>query len=225
MLSIITFIAGYAILGFTCYVSMANVEEWKNVHYHLWAIVAVSYAILFGTLLFSKFIAKSVDNKIATWVLDWPARCLVVAVLAASAGLAFYIDNFNICLIIDGVAVFIYLLALILTTRTTKHIENVQATEDQKRVLIDEVRKASLSLNIVAQSLPDEFAPQKKQIEAIKEELRYLSPSSNGEALRLEESILKQLQDLKNDCISGQGILPGRISLINACIAERKNIY
>lgn len=225
MLSIITFIAGYVILGFTCYVSMANVTEWKNVHYHLWIIVAVCYAILFGTLLFSKFITKSVDNRIATWLFDWPARCLVVAILGASAVLGFFIDNFNICLIVDGLAVFIYLLALILASGTTKHIEKVQITETHQRALIDEVRKASLSLNIVAQGMPDEFAMQKKQIEAIKEELRYLSPSSNEEAHRLEESILKQLQDLKNDCISGKGILPGRIPLINACIAERKNIY
>lgn len=225
MLRIITFIAGFVILGFTCYVTMADVAEWKNVHYHLWIIIGVCYAILFGTLLFSKFISKPVDNSIATWLFDWPARCLVIVMLAASAVMAFYISNFNICLIVDGLAVFLYLVAMILTTGTKKHIEKVQTVEIQKRVTIDDVRKASLTLNIVAQGMPDEFATQKKQIEMIKEELRYLSPSSNEEARRLEESILKQLQDIKNDCISGQGILPGRISLINACIAERKNIY
>lgn len=225
MLRIIAFILGYAILGFTCYVTMAGVDEWKTPHYHLWIIVFVNYSILFGTLLFSKFIAKSIDNKIPTWIFDWPARCVLAVVLAMSAGLGFFVDNFNICYIVDASAVFIYLLALIVSTGTAKHIVNVQTTQKQNRVLIDEVRKASLSLNIVAQNMPDEFAMQKKQIEAIKEELRYLSPSSNEDALRLEESILKQLQDLKNDCASGQGILPGRISLISACIAERKNIY
>ena len=225
MLRIIAFILGYAILGFTCYVTMADVAEWKTAHYHLWIIVFVNYSILFGTLLFSKFITKSVDNKIPTWLFDWPARCVLVAILAMSAGLGFFVDNFNICYIVDASAVFIYLLALILTSGTAKHITKVQATQEQNRVLIDEVRKASLSLNIVAQNMPDEFAMQKKQIETIKEELRYLSPSSNKDALRLEESILKQLQELQNECASGQGILPGRISLISACIAERKNIY
>ncbi len=225
MLRKIAFILGYAILGFTCYVMMADVAEWKTPHYHLWIIVFVSYSILFGTLLFSKIIAKSVDNKIPTWIFDWPARCALVAMLAVSAGLGFFVDNFNICYIVDASAVFIYLLALILTSGTAKHITQVQTAQEQNRVLIDEVRKASLSLNIVVQNMPDEFAMQKKQIEVIKEELRYLVPSSNKEALRLEESILKQLQELKNECISGQGILPERIPLISACIAERKNIY
>ena len=225
MLRIVAFILGYAILAFTCYVTIDGVAEWKTPHYHLWVIVFVNYSILFGTLLFSKLITKSVDNRIPTWIFDWPARCGLVAVLMISAGLGFYVNNFNICYIVDASAVFIYLLALILTTGTAKHITKVQAAQEQNRILIDEVRKASLSLNIVAQNMPDEFAVQKKQIEAIKEELRYLSPSSNKDALRLEESILKQLQELKNDCVSGQGILPGRISLISACIAERKNIY
>ena len=225
MLRIIAFILGCAILGFTCYVTMADVAEWKTAHYHLWIIVFVNYTIFFGTFLFSTFITNSVDNKIPTWIFDWPARCILVVVLAISAGLGFFVDNFNVCSIVDASAAFIFLLTLILSTGTAKHIERVQTTQKQNRVLIDEVRKASLSLNIVAQNMPDEFAMQKKQIEAIKDELRYLSPSSNEGASRLEESILKQLQDLKNDCASGHGILPGRISLISACIAERKNIH
>lgn len=225
MIGIITFIFGYALLGFICYVTMANVPEWGAVHYHLWIVVAICYAILFGTLLFSKFITKSVDNRIATWIFDWQARLALVVVLGVSAGLGFFVKNMNFCYILDALAVFLYLLALVLTTRTTSHIQNVQKVENQKRVLIDEIRKASLSLGIVAQNLPDEFSAQKKQIEAIKDDLRHLSPSSNSEAISLEESILKQLQEIKNDCISGQGILPQRISLINACIAERKNIY
>lgn len=225
MIKVVAFIAGYVILGLICYITMADVSEWKNAHYHLWIIVAINYAILFGTLLFSEFITKSTDSKLATWLFDWPARCIMVAILTVSAGLAFYIDNFMVCITMDVFAIFIYLLALVLTFGTKKHIENVQKTETNNRILIDEVRKASLSLNIVAQNMPDEFATQKKQIESIKEELRYLCPSSNADAHKLEESILKQLEDLKNDCMSGQGILPGRISLINACIAERKNIY
>ena len=144
MLRIIAFILGYAILGFTCYVTMADVAEWKTAHYHLWIIVFVNYSILFGTLLFSKFITKSVDNKIPTWLFDWPARCVLVAILAMSAGLGFFVDDFNICYIVDASAVFIYLLALILTSGTAKHITKVQATQEQNRVLIDEVRKASL---------------------------------------------------------------------------------
>ncbi len=225
MIGIITFVFGYFLLGFVCYVTMANVPEWTAVHYHLWFIVAICYTILSGTLLFSKFIAKNVDKRIATWLFDWPARSLLVAMLGISAGLGFYVENINACYILDAASVFIYMLALVLTRGTTKHIQNVQKEENQKRVLIDEVRKASLSLGIVAQNLPDEFSAQKKQIEAIKDDLRHLSPSSNSEAISLEESILKQLQEIKNDCISGQGILPQRISLINACIAERKNIY
>lgn len=225
MMGIIAFIAGYALLGFTCYVTMNNVPEWTVVHYHLWIIVAICYAVIFGSLLFSKFITKSVDERIGTWFFDWPARCLFVIILAVSAGLGFYIDNFNICYIIDGVAVFLYMLALVCSTKTTKHILTVQQVEVKNRVLIDEVRKASLSLSIVTQSLPDEFAIQKKRVEAIKEELRYLSPSSNQDAHRIEESILKQLLELKDDCIAGRGILPQRIALLNACIAERKTIY
>jgi len=225
MLGMIAFIAGYALLGFTCYVTMADVAEWNVAHYHLWIVAAVCYTIFFGTLLFSKFLTKSVDGQIGTWAFDWPARILLVIILGASAGLGFFVENFNICYIVDGVGVFVFLLALVLSSRTTKHIQIVQQVQVRNRVLIDEVRKASLSLNILAQGLPDEFAAQKKQIESIKEELRYLSPSPNEEAHRLEESILKQLEDMKNDCVSGQGILPQRISLINVCIAERKNIY
>lgn len=225
MIGIITFIFGYFLLGFVCYVTMANVPEWTAVHYHLWFIMAICYTILSGTLLFSKFIAKNVDKRIATWLFDWPVRSLLVTMLGISAGLGFYVENINSCYILDAASVFIYLLALVLTRGTTNHIQNVQKEENQKRVLIDEVRKASLSLGIVAQNLPDEFSAQKKQIEAIKDDLRHLSPSSNSEAISLEESILKQLQEIKNDCISGQGILPQRISLINVCIAERKNIY
>jgi len=225
MIGIITFIFGYFLLGFVCYVTMANVPEWTAVHYHLWFIVAICYTILSGTLLFSKFIAKNVDKRIATWLFDWPVRSLLVAMLGISAGLGFYVENINACYILDAASVFIYLLALVLTRGTTNHIQNVQKEENQKRVLIDEVRKASLSLSVVAQSMPDEFAEQKKRIETIKDDLRHLSPSSNAEALRLEESILKQLQEIKNDCVSGQGVLPQRFPLIQACIAERKNIY
>lgn len=225
MLKIIAFIFGYAILGFTCYVTMVDVATWNTVHYHLWVIAFVCYTILFGTFLFSAYIAKVVDEKIATWIFDWPTRIFLVFALGVSATLGFFIENINLCYIVDASAVFIYFLALILKSGTTKHIQTVQATQRQNRALIDELRRVSISLNIVVNNMPDEFAMQKKQVESIKEELRYLNPSSNTEALRLEESLLKQLQELKNECIAGQEILPGRLTLINACIAERKNIY
>lgn len=225
MVGIIAFVVGYALLGFLCYITMTGVSEWNVAHYHLWPVAVVCYTIVFGSLLFSKFITKSVDNSVGTWIFDWPARIILVVMLSASAALGFFVENINYCYFIDGAGLFIYLVALVCSTRTAKHIEKVQVVEVQNRALIDEVRKASLSLNIVAQNMPDEFAQQKKMIEAIKEELRYLSPSSSQDAHRIEESILKQLENLKNDCVSGQGILTQRIALINACIAERKNIY
>ena len=224
MIGIIAFILGYVLLGFTCYITMADVQVWTVAHYHLWIIVFFDYTILFATLLFSRLLSSTVESQFGKWIFDWPARILLAAILAISASLGFYIENFNICYLVDGLGVFIYLLALVCSTRTTAHIQHVQVKEAQNRVLIDEVRKASLALNIVAQSMPDEFSTQKKQIESIKEELRYLSPSSSQDAHRIEESILKQLQDLKNDCLGNPGILTQRIALLNACIAERKII-
>ena len=225
MVGIIAFVLGYVLVGFTCYVTMADVEKWLPVHYHLWIIIVASYTIFFVTLLFCKFVKRSVQNSIATWLFDWPARLLLVLILLASALSAFHVEDIRVCYIIDGAAVFIYLLSLLVSIRTQKHIENVQKVVGQQRVLIDEVRKASLSLCVVAKSLPPEYTGVLQHIEGIKEELRYLSPSANPDASRIEESILKQLQDLKNECLAGQAIIPQRLSLIEACIAERKNIY
>ena len=227
MVNYIAFVFGYIVLALIGYITMKDVPIWDKAHYHLWIILVFSYTFFWGSILFLKFIRSAIDKYVPVWLFDWNSRIPLVLLLLASSIVSFFdfgwkIENFDISLIIDGVAIFAYLLCLCLAINTSKHIDHVQLRESNMRAAIEKIQKIANQLTIIASNVSD---AEHKDLELIKNELRYLSPSPKPEAVEIENTLLKLMLEIQQDCKAGNNVVGTKLVLVKTLLAERKVIY
>jgi len=120
------------------------------------------------------------------------------------------------------------LLGLFMAFSSSDKVREVYIEEKQNRDRIDEMKKATKELQLkldAMNNIPPEII---SRINELQENLRYLSPSNNNEALVLESKVVEEVKKLSN-CFSDNPLnMEVVISNIKNCertYKERKQVF
>jgi hypothetical protein len=131
-------------------------------------------------------------------------------------------------IIIHAVLFFILLLGLFLAFSSSDKVREVYFEEKQNRDRIDEMKRATKELQLrldAMNNIPTEII---SRINELQENLRYLSPSNNNDAIVLETKFLDEIKSL-HSCFSDSPInMEAVIINIKNCertFKERKKVF
>lgn len=136
--------------------------------------------------------------------------------------------HFTDQIILHCILFFLLLLGLFMAFSSSDKVREVYIEEKQNRDRIDEMKKATKELQLkldAMNNIPPEII---SRINELQENLRYLSPSNNSDALVLESKFVEELRILSN-CFSDNSLnMEVVISNIKNCertYKERKQVF
>lgn len=131
-------------------------------------------------------------------------------------------------IIIHGVLFFVVLLGLFLAFSSSDKDKEVYFDEKQNRYRIDEMKRATKELQLKFDAMNNIPTDIISRVNELQENLRYLSPSNNNDAIVLETKFLDDLKSL-HYCLSDSPInMEVVISNIKNCeraYKERKQLF
>jgi hypothetical protein len=131
-------------------------------------------------------------------------------------------------LVFQGIALFLFFVGLMFAFSSSEKVEEIYHEEKQNRASIDQVRSAMKKLQrTVANVQMEQVFVQ--QINQLDEDLRYISPSNNTEAIELDQLLNQGIMDLdiylKSESSFDYTQIRGIIHNCEITIKERKNVY
>lgn len=158
--------------------------------------IAVSTVIL--GLIFVDVVRPWDDEhtaKLGSMGIRWTLT-IIYAVLAVGLMIALREKDFSIQLLVQGGLIVILLLGLAAALRTREQIVGVHKEEMQKVGERDNVKKAWSVLLEKMDSQPD-FPPElRERTNALLQDMRYLSPSNNPEALDTDRQLVERAAEI-----------------------------
>ena len=207
-----------------------DIQKWRLSY--LWVSIIVSYLVIFFPLFFPPRDKDSSGGVFVSGAMYYVSNGLFVLVSIILAILVFnglFLTLFW-PLLIQGILFFFFLIQLFLCVLTVEHIASVSQREHLKRASLVDLRQYSQMLSITASSLGPDNAELKKTLDAICNELRYLSPSDNDAAKTIEARMQIALQEIFEDPVftsreasNIQAI--NKAAEIALLIKQRKTIY
>jgi hypothetical protein len=194
-------------------------------------VSSIIYCLVFVDFIFPWVNLKDKAQKqIGSIGLRWFFTYLYIA-LAIGAMVIFNTVkpvHFANQLLIHGVLFFVVLLGLFLAFSSSDKVREIYFEEKTNRDRIDEMKKATKELQLkldAMNNIPTEII---SRLNELQENLRYLSPSNNNEALVLEGKFIEEVRILSN-CFSKEPLnMEIVISNIKNCertYKERKQIF
>lgn len=194
-------------------------------------VSSLIYCLVFVDLIFPWVNLKDkAQNQIGSIGLRWFFTYLYIA-LAIGAMIIFNTVkpiHFSNQILIHGALFFIVLLGLFLAFSSSDKVREVYNEEKQNRDRIDEMKRATKELQLkldAMNNIPTEIITR---INELQENLRYLSPSNNNDAVVLETKFLDNVKSL-HYCFSDSTInMEAVISNIKNCertYKERKQVF
>ena len=110
-----------------------------------------------------------------------------------------------------------------------KHVSDVAESEMKKTAVLDELKSKAESLSALVNADPGASVETKQTIKKIAQDIRYLSPSDNPQAIACEGEMLSTIEMLMNtnmvsDASRAAGLSDALSALKRTCL-QRKNIY
>ena len=194
-------------------------------------VSSIIYCLVFVDFIFPWVNLKDKAQKqIGSIGLRWFFTYLYIA-LAIGAMVIFNTVkpvHFANQLLIHGGLFFVVLLGLFLAFSSSDKVREVYYEEKQNRHRIDEMKRATKELQLkldAMNNIPTEII---SRLNELQENLRYLSPSNNNEALVLESKFIEEVRILSN-CFSKEPLnMEVVISNIKNCertYKERKQVF
>jgi hypothetical protein len=207
----------------------------QNIQTDILTLNIIVSSVIFS-LLFLDIIIPWVDfkdksqKKIGSLGVRWFFTFLYIF-LAIGAMISFNkirTNQFVDQLIIHGVLFFLLLLGLFLAFLSSKKVGAVYVEEKPNRDLIDKMKKATQELQMKLdseQNIPSEIL---SRLTFLQDDLRFLSPCNNDDAMTLELKFIKEIKAL-NDCFFDLPINIEKIDChLKSCefaVKERKQIF
>lgn len=194
-------------------------------------ITSIIYSLLFLDILipwvdFSDKSQKTIGSLGVRWF--FTLLYIIVALVAmfmlnSTKPVSFYTQA-----IIQGIIFFFLLLGLLMAFSSSDKVKAVYAEEQNNRGRIDEMKKATKELQnklAMLNNIPTDII---SRVNDIQENLRFLSPSNNVEAIDLEDKFVNQIYVLSN-CFTVESLdVDDVFSKIKNCeltYKERKQIF
>ena len=143
--------------------------------------------------------------------------------------LAFMLMPFALYIIIQCIALFVFLLWVFMAQLAKEHIDGSLQAEEAKKSLIMELRNRSSKLIALTSTLENDN-PNLINAKKIQENMRFLSPSDNPEARELDRRLLTALNNIISDPLlaSSEGAqsdsLKRKFDEFDVLYRERKSI-
>lgn len=194
-------------------------------------VSSIIYCLVFVDFIFPWVNLKDKAQKqIGSIGLRWFFTYLYIALAIAAMVIFNTVKpiHFTNQILIHGILFFVVLLGLFLAFSSSDKVREVYFEEKQNRDRIDEMKKATKELQLkldAMNNIPPEII---SRINELQENLRYLSPSNNNEALVLESKFVEEVNKLSN-CFSDNPLnMEVVISNIKNCertYKERKQVF
>jgi len=207
-----------------------DIQKWR-VNY-LWISIAASYIAIFFPLFFPP---RDTDSSGGAFISGGMYYISDGVFAAVSILLAILVNNGAFLslfwpLLLQGILFFFFLIQVYLCVLTAEHISSVSRMENQKKASVTDLRQYSQMLSITASSLGSDNAELKKELDAICNELRYLSPSDNATAKNIVRKLFLALQEISEDPIftsreASNFNAMKKAAEISLLIKQRKAIY
>lgn len=171
-------------------------------HWIFWAVIAVLYCAIFLPM-----VAHTREVKDATRVFVGGAvyyRGVLIFGIVSAIILVFaflFPVSSSLYIILECAAVVLFLLYFFLACFTSGHIGEVEEAEKDKLWSVSDLRKKAESLSARAAGLGSENKEVAQLAEKFAEDMRYLAPSEDQEALELESRIAIMLDQISQDVI------------------------
>ncbi len=136
--------------------------------------------------------------------------------------------HFSNQIVFHGILLFFLILGLFLANNASEKVAEIYVQEKQNRDNIDEMKKATKSLQLKLDTMSNVPIEIISRVNELQENLRYLSPSNNDEAIVLESKFVEDIKILSN-CFSENPLnMVNVISNIKNCEStykERKRVF
>lgn len=225
---LIVFILGLVVLG-TAFVLMSPLFIFIPFRY-IFACVNVSLMyIAFFVPFISGALKGSMEASViggAVYYYGFAIYC-IVSVINIVRG--FIVISFNIVIVIQSIALFVFILWVVMATVTKGHIESVYRNEEIKKSPVMELRSCGIKLLALSSRL-DKGNSIRIQSEKIADDLQYLSPGNTVDEYDLEYKMLIELDSIIKDNYffsGGSGntdLLEDKFRKFDVLYRERKNM-
>lgn len=230
-IKIILFIAGFIIILAAAYLTypIFTIRLWK--HILIWFDVAFVYCAVFLPMVIGKrgsrdaarvFVGGAVYYR---GVIIYAIISIVLIVIALQL-----IVSPVIIILAQCVVVLIFLVYFFLACFTTGHISEVERAENSKTAMVKTLKMQASSLQVKANGLGDEHKNVKDAAGRLADNMRYLSPTDDPEAVRLEQRMYVMIDSISTDPLFSFGMntsseqVMRKFSELNMLYEQRKNI-
>jgi hypothetical protein len=194
-------------------------------------VASIAYFLLFFDFIFPWVNLKDKSQKqIGSIGLRWVfVFFYLVSVIGTFIffNLIFPVSFFNLVLI-HALLLFMLMIGLLLAFSSSDKVNEVYEEQKQNRARIDEMKRELKELQIKLDNLknvPDEIITR---INELNDNLRYLSPSNNDEALFLENKFVTEVRTLSScfsDSTLNLELILKNIKNCERIFKERKNVF
>lgn len=136
--------------------------------------------------------------------------------------------HFTNQIIIHGILFFFLLLGYFMAFSSSDRVLEVYVDEKQNRDRIDEMKKATKKVQLKIDEMKNIPADIIDKLNDLQENLRFISPCSNTDAIELEEKYIKELRAL-NGCFFDIPLnlekINDNIQICNRTLKERKQVF
>lgn len=178
-----------------------NGRELSGAEKFLWLTIGLDYLIFFIPVFFNGVTFKNFAGRTIPIVLLWNATIIFCLVSLALSVLVFYGKvPITVAVVIDLVMLFLALILIFISVSASDHVESVGQNEEKLLSSIKGLRSESQILATKVASNEKINTADKKLIEKISQDIRFLSPVNNAKAFDAENKILQNILRLSEIC-------------------------
>jgi len=197
--SILLLLAGEALL-IICFLYFGRNLEAKLLTLNI-IVSSIIYSLFFIDILFPMVDRKDESHKtIGSLGIRWFTTLLYV-LFAIGAMVNFNVVkpiDINSQILIHGILFFLLCLGLYFAFSASVKVHEVFIEEKQMRSHLEEMKKMTKDVQNKFALMKDIPADTLKRITALQEDLRYLTPSNNRDAIELETNFLNEMKAVRN---------------------------
>lgn len=225
---LILFIVGVVVLAFAFVILSPLFEDYRAQYVFSCVNVSLMYLAFFMPVLLGS-LNGGVAAAAASASVYFKGLIMYCFISIANIALAFTVLPLSVAMVIQGVAVFIFVAWLLMSVVTKEHIESSIKDEEAKKSPVMELRSRSHKLAALAAGL-DKGNSIRVSAEKIADNMQYLSPGNTKNEHDLEHRMLAVLDSIIMDSyfVSAEGYptdsLEGKFRNFDALYRERKNM-
>ena len=197
----------------------------------MWNSIGLVYILGFLPVFVNQLTVRNADRKVISGIIFYRGYIVYALLSAGIIVLLFLFLEMKYAILLQVAALFIFVLYILISHLVSGHVNKVETAETQKTALIDELRAKAANLVIMADRLGDQDRDIKEMARKYSENVRYLTASSDPNALNLDRGLVQLTDSLLadfyfvNPANASRDALLKKFDTLNTLYLQRKAIY